>query len=309
MFLQWDARLGAVSFVGALRFDRHPLGEISRTISPRGAVVWRVRDTTSLRLTSGTSFRSPTYSESYTELEQPNGNAADALYFLTEGNRQLVPERIFTAELGLRDESSSIHTADATIYLNRVSQLIGLTDLVPEPAPFYIPEENGFLIGSTGFENEENLYTGFGTELDGHLFPVNGLDLHANVHLQRILEDAGQQVITEQSASAMKVNLRAGYASPFRLDVFAGIHYVSSQVWRLRDFSDDGTLVINPVTIPARTIPSIRLATRLLEDESLALAGTVWHPSGLADTSGGFRGPPKRGCGHGRAYGATLYRY
>ena len=306
-FVQEDARLGALSFSGALRMDRHPLVDISRTISPRGALVWHLQDTTSLRLTSGTSFRSPSFTESYLELEQPNANPPDGIYVLSAGNRELVPERIFTTELGLRDESSNIHTADATLYVNRVSSLIGLTDLIPSVS-FYDEQDNGFLVGTTGFVNEESLYTSYGSELEGHLFPINGLDLRANAHLQRTTEDTGGEVVQDASASALKLNASAAYVTPFRVDLFVGVHYASRQVWRLREFSPVGTLIISEEEIPARTIPSARVAVRPLPDGSLELAATVWNPAALT-ASGRFREHPKGQLVGGRAYASLIYRF
>jgi outer membrane receptor protein involved in Fe transport len=306
-FAQEDARIGDVSLVGALRVDRHPLVDISKTISPRGAVVWRLRDTTSLRGTFGTSFRSPSFTESYVDLEQPNANEPDGLYVKTIGNRDLVPERIMTAELGVRDESSTIHTADAVVYFNRVTDLISLTDVEPTLA-FYDETSNGFLLGNSSFANDESVYSGYGAELDGHLFPAVGLDINGNLHLQRIIEATGGVTVDEESASAVKVNVNVAYASPYRVDVSAGVHYLSPQTWRLRDFDESGAVVIVPESIDGRTIPTGRLAVRPLPDDSLELAVSVWNPLGLGD-SGRIREHPKGQLITGRVYGTLIYRF
>ncbi|MEL6341855.1 MAG: TonB-dependent receptor [Myxococcota bacterium] len=308
-FVQEDARVGDVSFVGALRFDRHPLVDLQETISPRGAIVWRMRETTSLRVTSGTSFRNPSFAESYIDLEQPNANPQDGIYVTSSGNQDLVPERVFTAEIGVRDESSNIHTADATVYVNRVSNLIGLTDVVPT-LDFYDDDDNGYQVGLTGFGNLESIYTGYGLELDGHLFPVTGLDLQANLHLQEIIEDDGAgNILDDQSASLAKFNANVAYSTPFRLDVSAGVHLVSAQTWRLRDFSqEDGSLIESSIDIPARAIPYGRLAVRLLDDESLEIAGVLWNPVGLVEEER-FQEHPKGQLVGGRAYGSVTYRF
>lgn len=306
-FAQDDARIGAVSLVGALRVDRHPLVDISETISPRGAVVWRARETTSVRGSFGTSFRSPSFAESYLSLEQPNANEPDAFYITAKGDRELVPERILTAELGVRDESSDIHTADAVVYYNRVTDLISLSS-VDTTVSFYDEANNGFFLGSASFLNTSSVYTGYGLELDGHLFPVFGLDINGNVHLQRIIEDTGSAQIDENGASAAKVNLSAAYTTPFRLDVSAGVHYVSVQDWRLREYNDAGEVIIVETEIPARTIPTARLAYRPLPDESLELAATVWNPAGLIDGNG-FREHPEGQLVSGRVFGSVIYRF
>ncbi len=306
-FLQEDARIGALSLIGAMRLDQHPLVPLSETISPRGAAVYRITDTTSVRMTGGTSFRSPSFIESYAELTQPNANEYDAITITTVGNQALVPERVLTGELGIRDESSSIHTADATIYVNRVTDLIGLSSLRPEIS-FYEEDINGYQVGTTTFLNEESVYTGYGLELDGHLFPINGLDVQANLHLQQIIEDTGVQQLTDESASAVKVNLSAAYASPWRVDISGGVHYVSAQTWRLREFDDTGSLVTESASIDARTFPTARIAVRPLPDDSLEIAGTVWNPAGLVE-GGGSREHPKGQLVGGRAYASLIYRF
>lgn len=316
-FAQEDARIGAVSLFGALRVDRHPLVDISETISPRGAVVWRVRDTesggssprfqkTSVRGTFGTSFRSPSFTESYVELEQPNANEPDALYVTTLGNRDLVPERIMTAEFGVRDESA-LHSADAVVYFNRVTELISLDD-VESTVAAYSEENNGFLLGTSSFINDDAVFDGYGVELDGRLFPVDGLDLRGNIHWQQISSTEGGESIQDQSASALKANFNIAYSTQYRVDISAGVHYLSPQTWRLRDFDESGAVTIIPESIDARTIPTARLAARPLADGSLEISATVWNPLGFSD-SGRFREHPKGQLVSSRLYGSLTYRF
>jgi iron complex outermembrane receptor protein len=313
-FAQEDARIGAVSLFGALRVDRHPLVDISETISPRGAVVWRVRDQesgprfqkTSLRGTFGTSFRSPSFTESYISLEQPNANEPDALYVTTLGNRDLVPERIMTAELGVRDESA-LHNADAVVYFNRVTELISLDDLESTVAA-YSEESNGFMLGTSSFINDDAVFDGVGVELDGRLFPVDGLDLRGNLHWQQIISTTDGESIEDQSASSLKVNFNASYSTQYRFDIAAGVHYLSPQTWRLRDFDESGAVTIIPESIDARTIPTARIAARPLADGSLEISGTVWNPLGFSE-SGRFREHPKGQLVTSRLYGSLTYRF
>ncbi len=306
-FLQEDARIERLSLVGAFRVDRHPLVDISKTISPRGAAVFRATDTTSVRVTGGTSFRSPAFIESYTQIDQPNANAFDGIFITTYGNQDLVPERILTGEIGVRDESSNIHTADATAYVNRVTDLIGLSDVDPS-LEFYNDEVNGYRVGTSGFINLDSVYYGYGLELDGHLFPVNGLDVHTNVHLQSVIEDTGTERIQNEAASAVKVNMDVAYATPWRIDVSGGFHYLSDQVWRLREFDENGQVQIEAIGVPARTIPTARIAARPLQDDSLEIAATVWNPAGLKE-EGRFREHPKGQLVGGRLYGSLTYRF
>ncbi|MDG1480225.1 MAG: TonB-dependent receptor [Myxococcota bacterium] len=306
-FLQEDARIDRLSLVGAFRVDRHPLVDLAKTISPRAAAVFRATDTTSVRLTGGTSFRSPALIESYTQLNQPNANEADGIFLTTYGNEDLVPERILTGEVGVRDESSNIHTADVTAYVNRVTDIIGLSDVQPS-LEFYNDEVNGFRVGTSGFINLDSVYYGYGLEMDAHLFPVNGLDVHANLHLQSVIEDTGTVRINNEDASAVKVNMDVAYASPWRLDISGGFHYLSAQEWRLREFDENGLVQIQTTGVPARFIPTARIAVRPLQDDSLEASATIWNPAGLTE-DGRFREHPKGQLVGGRLYGSLTYRF
>ncbi len=304
-FGQDQVSIGPVNVVGSLRVDKHPLVAIQHTISPRGAVVARVAERTTLRVTGGTSFRAPSLMESYLDLNQLTD--ADGVFVRTLGDRQLLPERTVTGELGLHDESTRYHRADLVGYVNRVSDLIYVQDVEPLPQVFD-PDNNGFAAGATRFGNLTPVYTGVGAELDTTFFPADGLDLYANLNVQRIFEDDGQDVVPDGSTSLVKGNVGVAYRTPWRVDVAVHNHFMSAQTWRLRSFDDAGQLTVTEQPLPARNIAVARITARPTPDESLELGLTAWN---LGHLLGGdaFREHPEGQLVSSRLYGTLTYRF
>jgi outer membrane receptor protein involved in Fe transport len=308
-FLQERLSWNWLTVVAALRVDRHPLLPVSKTLSPRGALIFRVAPKTSLRLSGGTAYRAMNAVESYMNFALSTsadgyyirdfGGVRDATGELTPLDNDLDPERILTVELGAHDESSPFHTADLAVYYNRVTDLIGLASVTPTIAP-YDPDAAGYQVGTTGWENRDDIaYDAFGGELDVRVFPVDGLDLIANLAIERILERTGDTTVVDGSSSLAKLNLGASYRAPFRMDFSLMGHYVSPQVWRLREFDDAGQIVIRNESVDARFLLSARIAGRPIPDRDLELAVVLWNPLGFA---GGFQEHPK-----GQPVGARLF--
>ena len=304
-FGQDQATIGPVQVVASLRADKHPLVDLSKTISPRGAVVVRVADRTTVRATGGTSFRAPSFMESYLDLDQPT--EADGVFIRTLGDRDLVPERTVTGELGVHDESSRFHRATLVGYVNRVSNLIFVQDVTAVP-PAYDADANGFAAGATQFGNLTPVYTGLGVEAEGRVFPADGLDLFANVNVQRIYEDDGVETVPDGSTSLVKANAGVAWRTPWRSDLSLQNHYASAQTWRIRDFNDAGELIVTEEAIPARNILVARLAARPTPDEALELSVTAWN---LGHLLGGepFREHPTGQRVSSRLFGSATYRF
>ena len=304
-FAQEQATIGPVNLVGSLRIDKHPLVPLKRTISPRAAAIVRVADKTSVRATGGTSFRQPTFMESYSDLAQPG--PVDGVYIDTQGSEELLPERISTVEVGVHDESTNFHRADVAAYYNHVSDLIFVTGLDAQ-TNFYDSEDNGFDVGTVYFTNLTARYDAWGVEAEGHTFPVDGVDIYANVDVQRIIEKDGGVSVPDGSTSTLKINGGAIYRSPFRVDVAAHVHYLSSQTWRLREVDEEGQIVIREAEVPARTIASARLAGRPFADDKLELAVSAWNIGSLI-TGEGFREHPKGQLVTSRVFGTATYHF
>lgn len=305
LFVQDQATAGRLSMVGSFRVDRHPLVPIGKTLSPRAAVIYRLADKTSVRLNTGTSFRAPSQMESYLDLNQQV--EADALFVRTHGSRNLDPERIFTVETGIHDESSDFHRVDLALYYNRVTDLIFVQDIVASTNA-YDPSVNGFAIGTTTFGNLEPVYDGFGAELDTRFFPADGLDLYMNTAVQRTYETVASVSSVEGSAATVKVNLGAMVRTPWRVDLATHVHFTSSQTWTLRDYNIEGKLVGADVPIDSRTILVGRLGVRPFADDSLELAVTTWNPLAEIGDQGTLEHAEGQYVGS-RLFGSATWRF
>ena len=279
IFLQDEAILAdTLRAIFSIRLDRHPLlvdiddADFTEryALSPRGALVWRLLPGHSVHATAGTAFRTPTFLESYIGTAVPT--TTDAVVVRNVGNRDLLPERIFSAELGWRSEpASSRYGLDATAYFNRISSLIQLSALQPWPTdePNYDPGAGVWYAGDTTYYNVDQDYDALGFELGGKVFPSDGLDLYASGAYERI--ERG----TARIESTSPVKLSAGAqlrASDFTL---AGdVHFASPQTWALRSFDEAGQIMETDVELPAYVWAGARLSYMVPRSRlELAIAG------------------------------------
>jgi iron complex outermembrane receptor protein len=275
-----------LGFEGSLRFDRHPLVDPRRTLSPRATVLVRVTPTTTVRAGFGTAYRAMNGLESYMDLELPT--SADGYYVRYYGGqtdpngRDLVPERVLNAELAVRDESSPYHTLDVALYWNRVTNLIGLAPVNPTLSPFD-PERAGFQYGASGWINQsDTTWDSVGGEAAAELFPVRGLDIFANTAIQTTLRAGPDGSVVDRQTSTVKANLGVTWRSPWRFDASLAGHFASGQVWRLREFDTLGNIAIVERGLPARMLMVARVAARPIQKPELELAATLWNPVGIA---------------------------
>ncbi len=307
-FLNEQLTLDKLGFVASLRMDKHPLIGIDKTLSPRAALIYRMFDKTSIRATGGTAFRAPNHIESYMDFNL-NNPAADGVYILDLGDLNLNPERITTVELGVHDESSFYHTADAVLYMNQVSELIFLAPL-DKDIYLYNPDSNGFQVGETGWENRDEKLTGFGAEAELELYPTDGLDVFGNINLMGVTEKPPQgKSVPDQSSSLLKVNAGTMYRTAYRTDLSYELHFYSKQTWRLRGFDDTGALAVNESEIPARFLMSARVGTRPFKDEALEVAATAWNIVALFSEESRFIEHPQGQPVGGRLFGSLTYNF
>lgn len=305
-FANEQATVGKLSVVASLRVDVHPLIDIEKTTSPRAAVLWRLFEKTSLRLTAGTAFRVPSPGESYFGLGIPT--ASNGVYVNGVPNRDLLPERIVTYELGVHDESTFFHQADVVVYYNHLTNLIYTADVAPT-IDAYDPVAEGFSVGNNGFENLDSVYDAVGVEGDLELYPTDGLDLFVNGTLSRVLETTGAGVrAPDRTASEVKLNVGGSYRSPYRTDLSLWVNWLSPQEWPIR-VVDPATLsiVVQKQALPARAVVAARIAARPFEEESFELALTGWNLTELFGE--GFREHPQGQLTQARVYGTASWRF
>jgi hypothetical protein len=138
---------------------------------------------------------------------------------------------------------------------------------------------------------------------------VDGLDLYLNANLEQIREDDAGSVVDVGDASTLKVNGGVLYRSPWRLDGSVNLNYLSAQTWRLREYDDQGQLQVTENEIPARLIPSARIALRPFSDDRVELAATAWNIPALVSDEARFREHPKGQLVGGRLFGSLQYRF
>ena len=313
-FLNEQLQIGKFGAVVSLRADLHPLIDLNRTLSPRGALLYRLFDKTSIRLSGGSAYRAPNGIESYMDLNLPT--PTDGVFIRDVGDLNLIPERIVTAELGLHDESTFYHRADVAVYFNQVQNLIGLRDVEQTIAQFD-PVANGISVGTTGWVNLPPTYTGIGVEADLELYPTDGLDLFVNANVLQITETVDDVSVRDGSTSQLKLNGGFSYRTDYRTDLSASVHYLSGQSWRLRTFNPENLQIV-PLeqSIPDRLLLSARVAVRPLPDEDFEIALTAWNITELLeslasgdDGTAGFLEHPEGQPVAGRAFASLSYRF
>lgn len=305
-FVNEQLEVGILGVVGSFRIDKHPyIADITQTMSPRLAAIVRVADATALRATAGKAFRAPNALESLAEYELPT--PYDGVFVLAPGDQELLPEKITTFELGIHDESTDYHVADAVVYVNLLDDAIWLPDVVGA-VNFFDPDPGGFEAGVVGFENTKFDYTGYGFEAEARVFPVDGMDVFGNVDVQtvRYTEDT---LPSFSIPATLKLNGGWMYRTPIRTDITLMAHYISAQQGNAHAVSEEG-IVVSSVDIPERFLLSSRIGVRPTKDEKLELAVTGWNlTSPMVNDGIGWADHAKGQHLRTRIHGSVIYKF
>lgn len=287
-FIQDEWRIiKPLTLVASYRVDRHPLldkGNPGYAQSPRVSLVFRPFESHAFRGSFATAFRQPTFLESYMDIRTPVPGVTGASV-LTQGNRALRPERLYSFELGYRGELPQLGlTVDLTGYWNIVSDLIVLSAVTPvSPASAFDPVSQSYLLGRSLFSNDGETYTARGAELGVTWNATKGLDLRASAALQSIVANSGATVCGPcTQAPAAKVNAGFIYRTPVNLDLSADLSVVTSTTWIEREPSpSDPTQIANLQNpLAAYTVINARVAYRFLNDRvTVAVVGSQLGPS------------------------------
>lgn len=276
-----------LGLVASYRIDRHPLldnGNPGYAQSPRVSAVYRLFENHALRASFATAFRQPTFLESYMNIRTPVPGVNGASV-LTQGNRALRPERLFSFEVGYRGEVPQAGlTIDLAGYWNIVSDLIVLSAVNPVPPGEAFDEASqSYLLGRSLFSNDPQTYTARGGELGLTWNALKGLDLRASTAIQSIVANSPVAVCGPcTQAPAVKVNAGFMYRSPVNLDVSADFSFVSGTVWVEREPSAaDPTQIANLQNpLAAYVVVNARVAYRLFDDRvTVAVVGSQLGPN------------------------------
>ena len=277
-----------LTLVASYRIDRHPLldkGNPGYAQSPRVSLVFRPFESHAFRGSFATAFRQPTFLESYMDIRTPVPGVNGASV-LTQGNRALRPERMFSFELGYRGELPQLGlTVDLAGYWNIVNDLIVLSAVNPvSPGDAFDPVSQSFLLGRSLFSNDAETYTARGAELGLTWNATRGLDLRASAALQSVVANSGATVCGPcTQAPAAKVNAGFIYRTPVNLDLSADLSFVTSTTWIEREPSPtDPTQIANIASPPlaAYTVINARVGYRFFKDRvTVAVVGSQLGPS------------------------------
>jgi iron complex outermembrane receptor protein len=211
------------------RFD--DFSTFGKTVSPRAALVWFPRDSTTLKYIVGQAFRTPNAYEEY---------YADGIT-VTTAPRPLVPERILSNELVMEQHLSPWLSLTVDAYYNRLKQLID-----------QVPAGTGLL---TYFVNDDRIHAQ-GLEFELTAERKSGLAVRASYSASDGKDDAARVPLRNMPHSQARFNGSApvgrwGFAS------LEGI-YVSAMT------DGQGTRV------PAYLLPDATLSSRPLHGWQIA---------------------------------------
>jgi outer membrane receptor for ferrienterochelin and colicin len=216
--------------------------------SPRGALVVHPSKQSTVRASISSAFRKPTFLESYLALpiQLPVTGAAQ----ISEGVRRedksfiLNAERILSAELGYLNQESEYFVVDTSVYYNRISNLIQLSENRPVTVGDFAsaggqdPQTGLYPVGLGGWENQCQAYNVYGAEAGLRTFPVEGLDIYGNYTLNKAQQDNSSctveelsRIVADQRTPVHKVNAGVQFRTKAGIDGSVDFHYIGAQVW------------------------------------------------------------------------------
>ncbi len=95
-----------------------------RHFSPRGALIWKISNTHSLRLSGASSFRTPTLYELYMEVTPQLSDPPLPPHKFLMGNPRLRPEKLYSIELGYRGMPWPKLRVDAVFFGQQIEDII-----------------------------------------------------------------------------------------------------------------------------------------------------------------------------------------
>ena len=287
VFLQDTLSFGdVVDVVLSASADLHPLLNVQ--VSPRGSVVIHPAEGNTIRISGGSAFRSPTFTESYVLV--PQSTPLRGVGAFGSGNPSLNPERIVSIELGYMNQMTEYFSLELNGYYNLVFDQITLTQnqifrlydyvngtsIAGADARYY-DQYSAYILTTGLFENQPEQFQQLGGEVGIRVYPVEGLDLYANYALHQTWPFGGAAgpFHDDMRTSAHMVNGGASYRAPFGLDVSVDFSWQSEQVWFEQLLDPARGIVFGRFGLPSYAILNARVGYRLFEDQlELAVVGT-----------------------------------
>lgn len=169
-----------------LRYDNNSLS--SGALSPRLAVIWRLRPNSTLKAIMGNAFRSPNSFELYYSVPGPGGQKV---------NPGLKPERIYTREISLEQQLAVDSKLLLSAYRNVVTDLISQT----------IDAQDGLLV----YQNLSHTRA-LGVEAEYERVWSDGGHLRTSYSWQRVTDSATGELLVNSPRHLGKLNLSLPFA-------------------------------------------------------------------------------------------------
>jgi len=200
-----------------VRLDDHSIYGV--TFTPRVSLVHHLPQKQSLRLSYGTSFRNPSFVETFMDYQYPIVPGLDGRY---QGNPDLTPERVTSYELGYRKEIPGGHLG-VNLFYNRMRDLITTTSTAFAPSPPFPPGVPTVL----QFVNGQNA-TAVGLELESEFRIAKGVRGLFNYSYQDVEDSTGERI---DLSPQHKFNLGIQANLSKHVEAYLGVHFVGSSVY------------------------------------------------------------------------------
>jgi iron complex outermembrane receptor protein len=264
----------------SFRVDRHPVLDLP-VFSPRLAVILKPSERRALRLSAGTSFRTPTMLELYLNVANPTptpgvivrGQGSEVN--CTSGNHCLEAESAISVDVGFLDQTWETVQYEVHGFFTRGTDLIELGNVTFAGLPGTNNPNGPLDVGAFRFFNDPSATSMFGAEAGVRVAPLDGLDLYANYTFAYTQQQAGSLRVGDQRTPQHKFNVGVQYRSRFGLDASLDGHFVSGTVWREQDFDPARGVVYETFPLDSYFLLNGRVGYRLLNDRvELGIVGT-----------------------------------
>ncbi len=277
-----------LNLVASARADYVPYTQ-KVELSPRLSALVHPTERSTVRAGFSTAFRKPTFLEGYVDLgvQAPLGSVQTntaSMALVDEGvTKRLNVEKILTAEVGYTNQESDIFDVEASVYFNRITDLIQLAPLSllgPADSRVGFDQVTGrYVVGLSGFVNQCAAFNVVGGELGLRTYPVPGLDVFANYAYNHVAIDRpeGCEQPADSRTSAHKVNAGVQWRTKPGIDGEVTFHWVSDQVWSERDVDQkQATLVFKELPLGAYKLVNARIGWKI-HPEVGEISATVFN--------------------------------